>query len=148
MNPGRNPDTGEPYLPPHKLEWFSSKEFRQAVAYVIDKDRIIDEVQHGQGYPQWSSVSPGGGEFHNPNVRTYEYDLDRANEILDGLGWMDTDGDGVREGRERQRDRVLDGDQHGQQRPATVGEIVQEGMTQIGLKVEFSLIEFATSSTS
>ena len=21
MNPGRNPDTGEPYLPSHKLEW-------------------------------------------------------------------------------------------------------------------------------
>ena len=34
MNPGENPETGERYLPPEKLEWFRNKEFRQAVAHV------------------------------------------------------------------------------------------------------------------
>ena len=97
QNPGVNEDTGEPYLDPVKLEWFRQKEFRQAVAYTIDKARIIDEVQQGIGYPQWSPVSPSAGDFHNPDVRRYEFDLDKARELLDGLGWVDTDGDGVRE---------------------------------------------------
>ena len=142
MNPGLNSDTGEPYLPPHKLEWFRNKEFRQAVASAIDKDRIIEEAQHGEGYAQWSSVSPAAGEFHNPNVRRYEYDLDRANEILDGLGWLDTDGDGVREDGEGNEIEFSMVTSTGNTVRATVGEIVHEGMTQIGLKVDYRLVEF------
>ena len=44
MNPGKNPDTGEPYLAPEKLKWFQNKQFRQAVAHVIDKETIIADV--------------------------------------------------------------------------------------------------------
>ena len=49
MNPGSNPDTGEAYVAPEKLNWFQNKDFRQAVAHVIDKDKIIQDVQHGLG---------------------------------------------------------------------------------------------------
>ena len=72
-------------------------QFRRAVAHVIDKDTIIDEVYHGDGFPQWSSISPATGDFHNPDVRRYEYDITQANAILDCLGWVDTDGDGISE---------------------------------------------------
>ena len=142
MNPGLSADTGEPYVPPHKLSWFSNREFRQAVAYAIDKVRIIDEAQHGEGYPQWSSVSPAAGDFHNPNVRRYEYDLERANEILDGLGWLDADGDGVREDGEGNAIEFSMVTNTGNTVRATVGEIVHEGMEQIGLKVDYRLVEF------
>ena len=142
MNPGRNPETGEPYLAPEKLEWFRNREFRQAVAHVIDKETIIADVQHGAGYPQWASISPAAGDFHNPDVRKYEYDLDRANEILDGLGWVDTNGDGVREdgaGNEIEFSLVTN---TGNNVRGRVGEIVHQGMTEIGLKVDYELVEF------
>ena len=142
MNPGQDPDTGEPYLPPQKLEWFQNKEFRQAVAHVIDKERIIDEAQHGVGYAQWSSISPATGDFHNPDVRRYEYDLDRANEILDGIGWVDTDGDGVREDGEGNDIEFSLVTNTGNSVRAKVGTIVHEGMEEIGLKVDYRLIEF------
>ncbi len=35
--------------------------------------------------------------LHNPDVIKYEYDLDKAREILAGIGWVDKDGDGIRE---------------------------------------------------
>ena len=142
MNPGENPDTGERYLPPEKLEWFRNKEFRQAVAHVIDKQRIIDEAQHGVGYPQWASISPAAGDFHNPNVRRYEYDLSKANEILDGIGWVDTDGDGTREDGDGNEIEFSLATNTGNSVRAKVGAIVQEGMAEIGLKVEYKLIEF------
>ena len=143
MNPGMDPDTGEPYLAPEKLEWFRNKQFRQAVAHVIDKDTIIDEVQHGQGYPQWSSISPAAGDFHNPNVRQYDYDIDKANEILDGLGWTDTNGDGIREdgkGNEIGFSLVTNS---GNSVRAAVGALVHEGMEEIGIKADYRLIEFS-----
>ena len=142
MNPGKNPDTGEHYLASEKLQWFRNKQFRQAVAHSIDKDRIINEVQHGLGYPQWSSISPAAGDFHNPNVRQYEYDVDKANEILDGIGWTDTDGDGIREdsaGNEIEFTLVTN---TGNSVRAKVGAIVQQGMEEIGIRADYEVVEF------
>ena len=142
MNPGSNPETGTPYLAPEKLEWFRNKEFRQAMAHLVDKETIIAEVQHGIGYPQWSSISPAAGDFHNPDVRRYEYDLDRANEILDGLGWVDTDGDGVREDGDGNAIEFTLVTNSGNSVREKVGEIVHEAMGKIGLRVDYRLIEF------
>ena len=127
---------------PVKLEWFRNTQFRQAVAHSIDKESIIGDVQHGEGYPQWSSVSPAAGDFHNPDVRRYEYDLDRANAILDGLDWTDTDGDGIREDGNGNAIRFKLVTNTSNSVRERVGEIVAQGMTDIGLKVDFELIEF------
>ena len=142
VNPGADPETGEPYVAGKKLEWFGNVQFRQAVAHSIDKDTIIAEVQHGLGYPQWSSVSPAAGDFHNPDVRRYEYDLDRANEILDGLGWTDTDGDGTREDGDGNEIEFTLVTNEGNSVREEVGRTVREGMEQIGIRADFELVDF------
>ncbi len=142
MNPGRNPDSGTLYLAPEKLEWFRNTQFRQAVAHSINKDAIINDVLHGLGYPQWASVSPAAGDFHNPNVRRYEYNLAKANEILDGLGWTDTDGDGIREdsaGNEIEFSLVTNTDNSVREK---VGMLIQQSLEEIGIKADYKLIEF------
>ena len=137
VNPGRNPDTGARYVAPEKLEWFRNKQFRQAVAYVIDKDAIINEIQRGLAYPQWSSVSPAAGDFHNPNVRRYDYNISRANAILDGIGWQDTDGDGVREDHAgNDITFTLVTNENNSVRVA-VGRLIKQGMEDAGLKVDY-----------
>ncbi len=142
MNPGNNPDTGELYVAPEKLEWFRNKYFRQAAAHSIDKDAIINDVLHGVGYPQWSSISPAAGDFHNPNVRRYEYNIDRANEILDSIGWIDTDGDGIREDSAGNKIEFTLVTNTGNSVRDKVTTIVHQGMKQIGIKVDYKLIEF------
>ena len=142
MNPGVNPDTGQPYVAPEKLYWFRNKEFRQAIAHSIDKDTIINDVQHGVGYPQWSSISPAAGDFHNPDVRRYEYDVDKANRILDDLGWTDTDRDGIREDDQGNPIAFTMTTNTGNTVRERVGEIVHNGMREIGLQVDYELIEF------
>ena len=142
VNSGANPETGEPYVAAEKLAWFDNVQFRQAVAYSIDKDTIIAEVQHGLGYAQWSSVSPAAGDFHNPDVRRYEYDLDRANEILDGLGWTDTDGDGAREDGQGNKIEFTLITNEGNSVREEVGRIVRQGMEQIGVSAHFELVDF------
>ena len=133
-----NPDA----VSPTKLTWFQNVQFRQAVAHVVDKDRIIDEVQHGLGYPQWSSVSPAAGAFHNPDVRRYEYDTTEANRILDELGWLDTDGDGTREddaGNPISFSLVTNTQNSVREQ---IGDIIQQGLEDIGIAADFQLIEF------
>ena len=142
MNPGKDPETGEPYLAPEKLGWFRNKYFRQAVAHSIDKDAIIADVLDGLGYPQWSSISPATGDFHNPNVRRYEYSIERANEILDSIGWLDTDGDGIREDSAGNKIEFTLVTNTGNSVRDKVTTIVHQGMKQIGIKVDYKLIEF------
>ena len=141
MNPGANPDTEKPYVVPNKLKWFQNTRFRQAVAYSINKDMIIRDVQHGLGYPQWSSVSPAAGDFHNPDVRRYEYNVAEANRILDNLGWMDTDGDGVREDETGNAVAfsLVTTDNSVSER---IGTIIQQGLKDIGIEMDHKLIEF------
>ena len=142
MNRGTNPDSGDPNLASEKLYWFTNQQFRQAVAFSIDKAAIIEQVQHGLGYPQWSPISPATGAFHNPDVATYEHDLDRANEMLDELGWADRDGDGFREDdRGNEIAFTLATNTQNSVREQ-VGSIIREGMTELGIKVDFQLIEF------
>ncbi len=141
MNPGES-SPGTPYLAPEKLEWFSNVQFRRAVAHSIDKDAIINGVQHGEAYPQWSSISPAAGDFHNPDVRRYEYDLDRAGEILDDLGWTDNDGDGIREDDDGNAIKFTLITNSGNTVRERVGEIIAAGMTDIGLGVDYRRVEF------
>ena len=142
MNPGRNAETGEPYLAPEKLRWFQNVQFRKAVAHTINKAVIVDDVQHGLGYPQWASVSPAAGDFHNPGVTRYEYDLRKAAEILDGLGWTDTDGDGIREDGEGNDIEFSLITNTGNSVRGRVGELISQGMQEIGLNVDYHLVEF------
>ena len=142
MNPGSAPDTGEPYVAREKLRWFQNVQFRQAVAHSIDKQRIIEEVQHGLAYSQWASISPAAGDFHNPNVRRYEYDLDKANEILDDLGWTDTNGDGIREDDQGNEIAFSLVTNTGNTVRGRVAELAHQGMQQLGLRVDYRLIEF------
>jgi len=142
MNLGENPDTMEPYVAADKLKWFRNTQFRRAVAHIVDKEAIIRDVQHGLGYPQWSSISPAAGDFHNSDVRRYEYDIAEANRILDSLGWVDADGDGIREddaGNTIAFSLVTNTQNSVRER---VGIIIQQGLGEIGIKADFRLVEF------
>ena len=125
-----------------KLNWFQNKQFRHAVAHSMDKDAIIEDVQHGLGYPQWSSISPAAGDFHNPNVRKYPYDIDTANEILDGLGWKDTDGDGIREDDEGNKIEFSLVTNSGNSVRDRASQIIQEGLKEVGIQANYETIEF------
>ena len=142
MNPGSNPETGEPFLAPEKLRWFENTRFRQAVSHAVDKAAIIRDVQHGLGYPQWAFVSPAAGDFHNPDVQRYEYDIGRANAILDALGWLDSDGDGIREDYAGNNIRFTMATNAGNDVRLRVLEIIQDGLTQIGIDADIDVIEF------
>jgi len=124
-----------------QLAWFQNTRFRQAVAHVVDRNRIIDEVHHGLGYPQWSSIGPAS-PFHHATVRQYAYDVDAANRMLDELGWLDTDGDGVREdetGEPIVFSLLTDTQDNIREQ---IGTIIHQGLADIGVEAQFELIEF------
>ncbi len=142
MNAGKNPNNDAPFVDPVKLNWFRTLAFRKAVAHSIDKDSIIDNVMNGLGYPQWAAVSPAAGDFHNPNVTRYPYDIGKANALLDGLGWYDVDGDGVREDAEGNRLVFNLATNSGNTVRERVCTLLKQDLERIGVRVNLRFLEF------
>ena len=84
-------DKGEPYVPPHKLRWFTDKRFRQAVLHGLNRQGMINALLFGKGEPLTSIIPPAQGKWHNPDLPRYEYDPERARELLReaGFSWND-----------------------------------------------------------
>lgn len=80
---------------------------RKAVMYGIDRDKIIDMVYLGYAQKIDSWMYPESAD-HNPNLPQYDYDPDKAGEMLDEAGYMDTDGDGIRNDPETGKNFALE----------------------------------------
>ena len=78
-------------------ELFNEKDFRIALSLGIDREEIIDIVYLGQGEPFQIGARPGHPLYNEQLSRQYtEYDPERANELLDGLGLTERDSEGYR----------------------------------------------------
>lgn len=75
---------------------FQEKEVRQALLYALDRQRIIGQILDGQGVIAHSPILPGTWAY-DPELPQYDYDPEKARMLLQEAGWMDSDGDGVRE---------------------------------------------------
>ncbi len=76
--------------------FFQSKEVRQALLYALDRQKIIDQILDGQGLVVHSPIMPDSWAYYQ-NIKKYGYDPDQAKALLDQAGWVDSDGDGIRE---------------------------------------------------
>lgn len=76
--------------------FFKEKEVRQALLYALDRQGLIDRVMRGQGLLANTSILPGTWAY-DPDVQRYSYDPEAAKALLDGAGWADSDGDGIRD---------------------------------------------------
>ena len=61
------------------------KRVRQAIAYAVDRDFIVNALLLGTATPTLNGIHPGS-PFYDPDVNPYELDLDKANALLDEAG--------------------------------------------------------------
>lgn len=75
------------------------RDVRVAIAHAIDKQTLLDRVYLGIGSVAYT-VSPSPDPVWIPEIpeaERFDFDLAKANQILDDAGYADTNGDGVRE---------------------------------------------------
>ncbi|NYS32759.1 peptide ABC transporter substrate-binding protein [Streptococcus danieliae] len=72
---------------------------RQAFAYALNRDKMNEKIYSGIRYSATGSglYPPAVKLIHNPDAVAYDYNPEKAKELLDEAGFKDVDGDGLRE---------------------------------------------------
>lgn len=76
-----------------RRDWILTREFRRAISHAIDREAFANTVFLGAGVPIWGPITPGNRRWFSPNIQRYGHSLDRAREILAGLGLTNRDQD-------------------------------------------------------
>lgn len=75
--------------------FLSDLRVRQALAYAIDRETLVEAI-YGQFGHAADQLVVAPEEFHS-STTNYTFDQDQARELLEAAGWIDTDGDGIRD---------------------------------------------------
>ena len=80
-----------------KVPFFGDLRVRQAMAYALNYKEMLDDLCFGL-YTQCYGISqPGAWMFPKDPPELFHQDLDKAEDLLDEAGWVDSDGDGIRD---------------------------------------------------
>ena len=127
-----------------RLDWFTDPHFVRAIAHSIDSDTMIRNTYFGHGEPAVSAVSPENKLFYDPNLEPYHYDLERARALLAEGGYLDRDGDGVREDTHGNPLEFELSTNAGNQVRERLCSILKEDWTKLGMRVNYRPLEFST----
>lgn len=89
---------GNPYVESLSLnmqrDQFKDPKVREALYLAIDKAAIIDALYYGTMRPT-ESFMPQESVYYNPDLPKHEFNIEKANQLLDEAGWV-KGSDGVR----------------------------------------------------
>ncbi|MDZ7956737.1 MAG: ABC transporter substrate-binding protein [Aulosira sp. DedQUE10] len=136
---------GKPLINPIKSRWFNTVEFRQAVAYAIDRQTMINNTFRGLGQPQDSPISVQSPYYLSPKegLKVYNYNIDKAKQLLIKAGFkynekkqlIDAEGNNV-------RFTLLTN--AGNKIREAVGSQIKRDLSKIGIIVDFTPLAWNT----
>ncbi|MEK3734957.1 ABC transporter substrate-binding protein [Paenibacillus sp. FSL M8-0334] len=119
-----------------KKEPFNDPKVRLALSHAVNKQGIIDAFFAGQAVPAVNPIPPSMWGY-NDSIQDYEYDLNKANQLLAEAGYPDgLPGEYVFYAMPVPRPYMPDG--------RKVAEVIQADFEKIGVKVTIESPEWAT----
>jgi peptide/nickel transport system substrate-binding protein len=143
LNKGKRKN--QPLVDPIKSKWFNNVQFRQAVAYAIDRQTMLNNTFRGLGTPQNSPISVQSPYFLSPEqgLKVYKYNPDKAKELL------------LKAGFKYNEKNLLVDDQGNEVRFAlltnagnkireSMGSQIKQDLSKIGIQVDFTPLAWNT----
>jgi len=123
---------------PHPI--FGNRELRRALTMATDRANLVRSLYDSLANP---ALGPTVRAYPttDPNLAQIPFDLARARQILDSLGWRDANGDGIRERKGRPLQFSLAVPNTSKQR-VQLAVLLQEQLRQAGVKVDVEQLDF------
>ncbi|MUG96204.1 ABC transporter substrate-binding protein [Scytonema sp. UIC 10036] len=143
LNKGQR--NGKPLVNPIKSRWFNQLEFRQAVAYAIDRETMNQNIFQGLGELQNSPISVQSPYYitAKDGLKVYNYNPKKAQQLLLKAGF-----------KYNQNNQLLDADGNrvrftmitnsGNKIREAMGSQIKQDLSKIGIQVDFAPLAFNT----
>jgi len=143
FNLNKGSRNGRPLVDPMKSRWFNTVAFRQAVAYALDRPRMINNIFRGLGELQNSPLSVQSPYYFSPEqgLKVYDFNLEKAKQLLLGAGFKYND-----------QGQLLDAEGNlvrftlitnaGNKIREALGTQVKQDLSKIGMQVDLNPIAF------
>ena len=120
-------------------KWLNNFEFRKALSLAIDPNKINEVMFLGQGTVSQGVFSKGHPFYPGDETaqKYTEHDPEMAKQILDSIGLVDTDGNGVRNRTDGKGDLVFITDYAAEYFVAfdVLAELIEEDLAKVGVKL-------------
>lgn len=122
--------------------YFKDRDVREALTRLIDRKSILKNILFGFG-----EITTGPfyifSKAYDKNVKPYEYDVEKAKELLRKAGWIDSNNDGIldKDGIDFKFTFLIPSGSKFAEQLAT---IVKESFKKVGIEVSIKMLEWAT----
>ncbi len=135
-DPNRETEDGERSSLKFSHPFFSDKKVRQAFAHAIDKE-IIAKLYGLSGRPTTNNLA-APPQYASPDM-FYEFNLDKAKALLDEAGWIDTNGDNIRDNNGIKLKVVYQA--YANRIVQQTQQIIKKTLESIGIEVELKIVD-------
>lgn len=115
-------------------DWFEDTRVRQATAMCIDRQQIVDKLYDGQ-----TTVSSGYVPATHPlsaqDGAHWSYDLGAANRLLDEVGYLDSNADGIREDPDTGTDFRVSLNIGSERKEYQIAEMIEQYLQDCGIEI-------------
>lgn len=122
----------------HKKEPFSNVSFRMALAYAIDRQSLVDSVLRGFGVPASPGLYSPQSEWYNPKADQYAYDPQKAEELLEEMGYKKDGQFFTKDGKILEVELLVDTSSE------RAGDLISQQLEKAGIKVDLRSVEYKT----
>ncbi|MEH1912491.1 MAG: ABC transporter substrate-binding protein [Nostoc sp.] len=142
LNKGKR--DGKPLVDPVKSGWFNNVQFRQAIAYAIDRQTMINNTFRGLGVAQDSPISVQSPYYLSPKegLKVYDYNQQKAKELLLKAGFKYNNNQLVDAQGNRVRFSLLTN--AGNKIREAMGSQIKQDLSKIGIQVDFTPLAWNT----
>ncbi len=135
---------GKPLVDPIKSSWFNNVKFRQAIAYSINRQRMINNIYRGLGAPQDSPISVPSPYYLSraQGLPGYDYNPQKAKSLFTAAGFKYNDQNKLIDDRGNLVRFTLLTNSGNKIREA-LGTQVKQDLALIGIDVDFTPIAFS-----
>ena len=121
---------------------------RKAIAMSCDRDALVNVAMLGAATAMNTPVSPVYGEFVASDIRQPAYDTAAAGALLEENGYVDTDGDGIRESASGEPLSFTITYKSTMTNVDGVMSILKAGMAETGIELKLQPVDAATFSAN
>jgi peptide/nickel transport system substrate-binding protein len=121
--------------------YFSDKRVRKAMTYLVNRKLILEKIMYGLGAVVTNPFYINSPEY-DKDIKPIPYDPEEAKKLLAEAGWIDHDGDGIRDkdGVKFSFEFLVPNESETGEKIAT---ILKEELDNIGIRMEIRKTEWA-----